>query len=163
VISLADAIESGFVGLSLSLLGTYLYSRRKGAESLDATLHSKIDGCEKTISEQNRLLSKPDTAEEYHRRTARGHFANLSDDAKAVLRLLWTRGAVKIRLDDHGMPLPGEYETYLPGIPRARAELGNLSEHGFVVYRRDRDFTGPFIDWEIAGGYRSSLGDILFQ
>jgi hypothetical protein len=41
MLSLAEAVESGIIGLLLSTIGTYLYARRKGAESLDAELREK--------------------------------------------------------------------------------------------------------------------------
>lgn len=43
MLSFFEAIESGAIGLGLSVAGTYLYSRRKGAESLDTAWHDEND------------------------------------------------------------------------------------------------------------------------
>ena len=49
MLSLAELLESAGVGLSLSILGTYLLSRRNGAEALDAGLRDTISVRESTI------------------------------------------------------------------------------------------------------------------
>ncbi len=57
MLSLFKAVESGILGLSISLIGTYLYSRRKGAESLDTGWQIEIARQEEISKQQTEQIA----------------------------------------------------------------------------------------------------------
>ena len=88
--SVAEAMKGGAIGLFLSVLGTYLYSRRKGAEALDAEHLQRIPELEKTIIElraQVEAAKRNPGAERLYQET-KLHVEKLGDDGRKVLKCL---------------------------------------------------------------------------
>lgn len=86
--SLFEVLESGAVGLVLSASGTYLYSRRKGAEALDSDWHRKVSERDAIIKElrcsQQNLLAEKDAEIERLTETVRQR-TELSPKATEIL------------------------------------------------------------------------------
>lgn len=90
MLSLGDAMESGAIGLFLSLSGTYLYSRRKGAEALDAERETEIRNRDTKIAEQEgkiQALAKPPRtgAEQHYYEIAKLALARHGQEAMKIL------------------------------------------------------------------------------
>jgi hypothetical protein len=89
MLPIAEAVESGAIGLGLSLLGTYLYSIREGAESLDNDRHEQIS----VLAEQVTNLTPPERTASEERKYAK---------AKAALDELGPQGIIVLRhLENH--------------------------------------------------------------
>jgi hypothetical protein len=104
MLSFVEVIESGTVGLSLSLIGTYLYSRRKGAENLDAGLHQEIESHRSSaVGLQERVnslieRSKIDPIEEHKQQQVRSWLAVLQPQQQDFFGWLLSHGEVDSRL-----------------------------------------------------------------
>jgi hypothetical protein len=100
MISLIEAVESGVATFAFSLMLTYLYSRRRGAEILDAAW--QIDSAKKRqeISEQRNtiesLTTKPKrtAAEEHHYASAKDSLDKLGPECVIALRHLDISGSL---------------------------------------------------------------------
>jgi hypothetical protein len=175
MLSLFEAVESGAVGLSLSVIGTYLYSRRKGAESLDTEWQEQIarEG-EKTKQQEERIASG---AEQVKRLTAEidnlnkprrtpfqekeyqridGLIGKHDEDCRAVLRHLMRHGKM-------GKYQGGAIENLPDGLDRKRAEfaLRKLLENHVVTQETIPRGNMQWQQWTIAPGVNSILEELL--
>ena len=150
MISIVEAIESGAIGLVLSTCGTYLYSRRKGAESLDAEQSKQM---EQLAAENAQLKIKPydlfiaASAKEKHDRT--------SAAGKALLRLLLEQEEI----EESRITIPGLDKN---GVVKALNECLDL----FLI----KDTRTPYIErvgsfrmWSLVGTFREPLRGLLYH
>jgi hypothetical protein len=92
-LSLAELLQGAGGGVLVSILATYLHSRRKGAEALDASFDQALEQANKTIESRDRALQdlqkkRRTPAEEHNYQLARRALEELGSDATAVLRHL---------------------------------------------------------------------------
>lgn len=94
MLSLIEILESGGVGLGLSILGTYLHSRRKGAEALDAGLLDTISTRDSTIETLQTALKQPVISQHelYNRQRVRDWLAGADEAELGVLKFLVDHG-----------------------------------------------------------------------
>lgn len=163
VISLAEAMESGALGLLLSLSGTYLYSWWKGAEALDAERggqakqHLEIINSQKQQIEALSNKPKRTPAEEHHFAQAKAALQRIGPDGIEVLRHLHRAGSMTF--GNMAPPLP-------PGMTRDGVQqILNLcwQQHGLVTREESRH--GLHIDYvyKIAQGMQKALDELLFS
>jgi hypothetical protein len=103
MLSLAEILESGGVGLGLSAIGTYLHSRRKGAESLDNGRHEQIS----VLAEQVKHLTPPKRTASEERKYAQ---------AKAALEELGQQGITVLRHLENHRSL--KFNGIIPPLPK---------------------------------------------
>ena len=175
MLSLFEAVESGAVGLSLSVIGTYLYSRRKGAESLDTEWQEQIarEG-ERTKQQEERIaagaeqvkrltaeidnLNKPRCTpfqeKEYQR--IGGVVGDCDEDCIAVLRHLMRHGKM-------GKYQGGAIENLPDRLDSKRAEIAlkKLSENQVVTPGTITQGNMRWQQWTIAPGVNSALEELL--
>lgn len=182
MLSIGEALESGAIGLVLSVVGTYLHSRRKGAEAIDAERRTQT---EKAITERDAAIEQvkrhADTITGY-----KGQIVSLTNqlneakkpkrthaeehhhaEAKATLQKIGPAGAEILRhLFRVGSLAFGNIPPPLPTGMRpdsAQQMLARLSnEHHLVRY--DMKHSGATISYvyEIAPGMRNALEALLF-
>jgi hypothetical protein len=168
MISLGEAMESGAIGLLCSLSGTYLYSRRKGAEALDAERAADIRDKETKILEHQEsiqrlnlaLAKRPRTGPEQHYyEMAKLALARRGPEAVTILYHMRTHGPIEFT--DWIVP-------HLPSgiVDRKAAErvLEMLKKDDIVNVSHTPDRTGTKSTWKIAGGdaMLAALDDLLF-
>jgi len=162
MLSPAEFIGSGATGLSLSVLGTYLLSRRKGAETLDAAQRLEAVKAQEKIEEQQRALDealrkpKRTRAEEHHYSAARASLEKLPTECAEVLRHL--------RLHEN--------LTYGRMNPSCPSGMSFTNHRGFLdlcaeehlVDKKARNTPGG-IEWDyrIAPGMQATLDELLYS
>lgn len=174
VLSLLEVLESGGIGLFLSLGSTYLYSRRKGAEFLDTEWQNQIARDEEFLTQQKEQiavgaakikalsieveeLKKPKRTafEEKEFQRIRGFLGDCDEDCIAVLRHLMRHGKM-------GKYQGGAIEN-LPGLGCKRAEsaLKKLLENQVVTWETMPQGNMRWQQWTIAPGVKSALEELL--
>ncbi|HEY4086987.1 MAG TPA: hypothetical protein VGM43_13660 [Bryobacteraceae bacterium] len=169
MLSVGDALESAGIGISLSVFGTYLYSRRKGAEALDEAraveeLRLRQEIAETKIradTEASNLRSAlatatSDRAKDHHYQQVKPLIHNLSPNGMIVLRHLWAHSPLETNMG-------GNVEA--PGLNArdTRTVLdGELRPLPFVKFKERQEASRVRYSWEIADGYRDALKELLF-
>lgn len=175
MLSLAEAVESGALGLFLSLTGTYLYSRRKGAEALDAERRSQVGEAidqvrqhADTIESQNQRIAvlssdlteakrpKRTAAEEHHFAIAKDAITRIGPAGVEVLRHLYRVGQMRFGIMDPGLPM---------GISRdATLNVLISCQHlGLVTREESRQGLNTSYIYKIAPGMEKALDELLFS
>jgi hypothetical protein len=184
MVSVAEAVGSGAIGLTASLVGTYLRSRRKGAEALDTKLALEIADERalkmealgklaeqarehaRTIEDRDRHVMaiakeleearrpKRTPAEEQRYRSAKAALERLGKDGATVLRHLLTHG--KIEFGFYSSPLPDGMNAETTGAILSQC----VREH--LVTKQH--ITGPDAKmvYTIAPGMMAALEDLLY-
>jgi len=111
---------------------------------------------------QAELERKRDPAKAYHHGIAKDVLAGLSDDAKKVLRHLWTRDKIVQRYQVAGREYDDTFQ--MAGISGSdlRGILEKLVALELVHYACTRDHVGVLHSWEITPGFKGVLGELLF-
>lgn len=184
VLSLAEAIESGAIGLALSLSGTYLFSRRKGAEALDldwqcrtdraqadcnqamADLTKKLGEHSTTIENQGKHIAslataleqerkpKRTAAEEHRRAAAKTALERVGEHGESVLRHLMTHGVLSFGFYGPNPPSGITGEQF-------RSILNFCSEENLVTREYAAGAEGK-ISYTIAPAMRAVLEELLY-
>jgi hypothetical protein len=168
MISAFEALESGAVGLTLSLVGTYLYSRRKGAESLDAEWQGRVRQEEQQTAAERETLRrltaeiadrnrpKRTDSEERDYQVIKSIIEKCSDDEKDVLRHLKRHGKM---IENH---MSG-FSTVPTGFTHDRAAtvLSKLTAQDITTVETRQVPSGWERVWQIAPGAVSALDELL--
>ena len=177
MLSLAEAMESGAIGLILSLSGTYLYSRRQGAENLDAELQEGLKQADSTIESQNSIiqdlrkpLRSPGGQQRYEE--AVESLGRLDRNAIAVLRHLNKHGLLTLVAPSVGSHGPPGSESPLPinFSPTQTFECLESCARESLVTRSQRTlhltpnhpYPVIYLDYKIAEGMKEALDELLY-
>lgn len=151
MLTIAEAVESGVLGVFLSVVGTYLFSRHKGAEALDADKTEQLAKAQQHSEEQTaqiRALTSKHPEDEYKENQVGEWLKDFNILHIEVLRWLLHNGPA----DQH------ELRNTCPIDDRTRAEaLDKAIEVGLV--RAVPRGTGTA--YGIAEGYRDALRNEL--
>lgn len=171
MLSLAEAVESAAVGAGLSILLTYLHSRRNGAEALDAELRRNIENKDEIIR-QNQLVidaqrvraaeKKRTPAQQYHYDQAKASLARLGPKAALILRYLKLHG--EILFAPH---IPTQFPENMPAqealtiLENCKTE--NLVTSGIEVRRTGGVKSIQISTYRIAPGVVEALTELLYE
>lgn len=155
----------GLVSLTLSLIGSYVISIRRGAERLDTELHDEISKKQASIREaQTRneelksLLAKPKRTaiEEREYQGVKTILEKYGEPEKDLLRYIRMHGKIK--------------ETYIMGFSslppnlkpeEAKSLLGKLVIHNLVSMEQTQALRGFENTWQLAPGAVPALTELL--
>jgi hypothetical protein len=177
MLTFAEAMEGGAVGLVLSLSGTYLYSRKQGAENLDAELQGKLNQADSTIESQNSIiqdlrkpLRSPGGQQRYEE--AVESLGRLGRNAVTVLRHLNKHGLLTIIAPPVGSYGPPGSESPLPisFSPTQTFECLESCARESLVTRSQRTvhltpnqpYPVIYLDYKIAEGMKEALDELLY-
>ena len=157
MLSLAEAVESGAFGLIVSLTGTYLFSRRKGAEALDAQLHEELDKVNRAaeLGKHSRT-----NAEQYRYDKAKAAVTEIQEQGVLMLQHLQTHGPIKF----NGLipPLPhGMGKSDAIAILQKCVTLDLVTSE---TTSRPSGGTAPIVEtvFRISPGMQSILDEVLY-
>jgi hypothetical protein len=154
MLSPAEFLESAAIGILLSILGTYLLSRRKGAEVLDterARDLAKISAELEETATQNIALraaaSRKDPVDEFKEQEVRGWLESFPAEEIKVIRWLL----------HHGESDDDDFRALLVSVAIRGAALNKAIRHGLVkTFPR-----GTGTAHKISEGYRDALREVL--
>ena len=97
VLSLAELLESAGAGVTLSIIGTYLHSRRRGAESLDAALQNQVREHDAIILDNHKIIDalKKNPVQEHKENRVRDWLSELPDSQQQFIAWLVDHGEVE--------------------------------------------------------------------
>jgi len=168
VLQLSDTLENGFIGLIISLVGTYFIAIWKGADGLDAAHHAESANLRQQITQLTPAKRTP--SQEHAHDKAEAALDMVGPDAITVLR----------HLNDHGtltfMAVPGS------GMPVAQSQtpegmdsnatymcLEKCAFKSLVSSNRRTVYLSPnhinpviYIDYRIAKGMKEALVELLY-
>lgn len=144
--NLLDTLFIGVCGFALSLLGTYVIARRKGAETLDARQRAEIERLE---GENKTLQTKPyDAAIMAHTGDL---FRRIAQEERDLLKFLLI----------HGESVEGEIPSH--GTEERKRHLASCSAAGFVKKRTVQIPGWALYEyWRIAEHFEAPLRDLMF-
>jgi len=160
MLSFGEAIESGAIGLGLSLAGTYLYSRRKGAEALDIQLQEDLDKARQSITELSKPKPTRTNAEQYRYDEAKAAIVRIEEPGVRMLIHLQKHGALKF--NGFTPPLPTGF-----GKQSAISALEHCVKLGLVTPETTSRPSGgvqPIVEttYRIAPGMQGVLDELLY-
>jgi hypothetical protein len=154
VLPIAEAVKIGAIGLTLSLLGTYLYSRRKGAETLDAARHTELVRTSSELSDKTvenlslqTALSRKHPVDEFRENQINQWFQKFNSEEIEVLKWLLHKSETVDRTCKN---------------PQIYALKRFVAETELVEETTERQPGGVYAHWTINPNYRQVLTNILF-
>jgi hypothetical protein len=168
LLSLSEVVQTGAVGFSLSLIGTYLYSRHKGAESLDAQRQEQFKQTEEALTAEKQITKRLAEEVEELRKPKRTAFQeeeyariktlieSYDEHHLLVLRHLLRHGAIS---QHHS----GGIGPHPPGLALELAVsiLNDLASDALVTKQTDYITGGWVVNWQIASGIRPVLEELV--
>jgi hypothetical protein len=136
LLNIDETLTSGFVGLALSLAGTYVIAMRKGAEILDTEQRSRTTAAEAENQRLNSVLNdKPkqvSVLDQHRFEIVKAATATLGAEAIQTLRHLRAIGKITLGYEEPSIPVG-------IGNDRVRDILQGLKAHGVI----DEEEVGP--------------------
>jgi hypothetical protein len=162
-----QALGSGVSGLSISLVGTYLHSRRKGAEAIDAIFRQElatrsaeltrqkeiIEGQARTIEALQKPVRSPAEAHRYA--AARSSLDEIGPDSVTVLRHLRTHCTLKFSNVDPPAPQGMNSRD-------ARAILNLCVAKGLATVSASQHPGGYYYTYSIPEAMHAVLDELLY-
>jgi hypothetical protein len=172
MLQLNETLENGFIGLVVSLVGTYLIAVRKGAEAIDTAWGAEYSALRKQVEQLT--PPKRTLSEEHHYNEAKAALETLGAKAIVLLRHLKKHGELTfIAPQSIGSPGPPYTQSPLPeglNVNETYVCLGDCARKSLVtpVHRTvslGPNYTYPaiYIDYRIAEGMKEALDELLYQ
>jgi hypothetical protein len=149
-----ETFESVGLALGLSLIGNYLIALWGGARSIDTALRGDLA---KKTQDIQRLTPRRNQADEYYHNLAAASVANLSENAKKVMREIWSHNEICARAGKMalaGLTVPETttiLQRDLASVPFVRTSHGKIE--GSMSWE---------MCWEIVPAYKEVLRELLF-
>jgi hypothetical protein len=167
VLNMAETIESGLIGLAVSLIGNYFIAMWKAAETLDAESRSELATTRARLEAESQrvvVLTSEIAALRAPKRTSKQeHDYN---HAKQALEPIGEKGRIALQfLMTHEKLSFGFYDppvTFPMPTQELRDILRTASDNGLVTIRHERLHPmEPQMVYEIAPGMKAALEELL--
>ncbi len=146
--SVAEILEGATGGLLVSIIGTYLHSRRKGAEVLDAALQKDIAQRDGVIVDRDKIVSAlRDAQPQRHKQQRVREWLNQMS-ARERTFIEW--------LLDHS-----EIEESLLAKNSPPGDIGRPYEWGLIVKRHEMRGTFGFTMFSVNPDYKDALYAVI--